>query len=368
MSFRLFCRPIVRFVPATVTVLVMAVLGCSSSSTPNNNNNSPDGGGNTAVTSLGTATAITQSTYNFISLEGPYWVASGNYLIFSDVVEKNMTGSLIYKYDPATSAFSVYPYPTAMPADTNGLGMDSKGQLVATERYNHQVTRVEGGSLKVLASTYPATGGKALNAPNDVVVDSHDNIYFSDTRWGSMYADADLVPNAAYRIAPDGSLSQVYVAGTDPTMTSVNGIAVSLDGMALYLGDDIANKLWKLPLAADGSVPAGAMPTLLADSSKLPGNKFLVPDGINIDDSGNIYVALNHHDVNAIAVLKPDGTLVGKYDVPVGIDPSPDGGAPLDPGGRGPSNITFGGADRKTLFITTLHGIYQVAVPTPGKP
>ena len=59
---------------------------------------------------LGTATEVTQTTYKFISLEGPYWVATPapGYLLFSDVVEKNAAGALIYKYDPATNMSLTY--------------------------------------------------------------------------------------------------------------------------------------------------------------------------------------------------------------------------------------------------------------------
>ncbi|HXI59457.1 MAG TPA: SMP-30/gluconolactonase/LRE family protein [Polyangia bacterium] len=315
---------------------------------------------------LGTASVISQTQYNFVSLEGPYWVASGKYLLFSDVVEKNMTGSLIYKYDPASNMFSVYPYPTAMPADTNGLGVDSKGQLVATERYNHQVTRVEGTTLKVLASMYM---GKPLDAPNDLVIDSSDNIYFTDTHYGSITPDAMLIPTGAYRISADGAtLTKIWEAGPDPLKNSMNGIAFSKDGKSLYLGDDTANTVIKVPLGADGLVPTGTTPVVLIKQSSIPGDRMKVPDGINIDDDGNIYVAVNHHDTNAVAVFGEDGTYKGRYDVPVGIDTDPDGGAPLDPAGKGPSNISFGGDDRKTMYITTLHAIYKVAVPTAGKP
>lgn len=365
-----------------LAVSVTAFSACSSSSGSNAGTGGAGGGSSDAGSGgssadaatdavpwgappLGTAAPINQTQFQFVSLEGPYWVASGKYLIFSDVVEMNGPGAKIYKYDPATGMFSVYPYPTAMPASTNGLGMDSKGQLVATERYNHQITRVENGMLKVLVSMNG--DGKPFDAPNDLVIDSKDNIYFSDNRYGSITPDAMLIPSAAYRIGADGMLTQIYVGGPDPHMNSINGIALSKDGTALILGDDTANKIWKLPLDADGLVAAGTQPTLLADMAKVPGDRLRVPDGINLDDDGNIYVALNHHDSNAIAVFGEDGTYKGRYDVPVPIDQDPDGGA-LDPAGRGPSNMTFGGPDGKTLYITTLHAIYQVTVPTTGRP
>jgi gluconolactonase len=316
---------------------------------------------------LGTASVISQTQYKFISLEGPYWVASGKYLLFSDVVEKNMTGSLIYKYDPAMDKFSVYPYPAPMPpADTNGLGVDSKGRLVATERYNHQIARVDGTTYTVLASMYM---GKPLDAPNDLVIDSADNIYFTDTHYGSITPDPMLIPTGAYRIAAaDGALTKIWEAGPDPLKNSMNGIAFSKDGKSLYLGDDTANTVIKVPLGTDGLVPTGTTPMVLIKQSSIPGDRMKVPDGINIDNDGNIYVAINHHDTNAVAVFGEDGTYKGRYDVPVGIDTDPDGGAPLDPAGKGPSNISFGGDDGKTMYITTLHAIYKVTVPTAGKP
>lgn len=356
----------------------LACLGTLASCSSSSSTTPMDGGptGDTGVPwgpQLGIATKIEQTgtTFKFVSLEGPYWVASGNYLLFSDVVEMNGADAKIYKYEPASGMFSVYPYPTPMPASTNGLGMDSMGRLVATERVNHRVTRVEGTPpmLKELAATYPLTGGKNFDAPNDLVIDSKDNIYFSDTRYGSLYPEAMLIPAAAYRISgTDGSIVRLFEGGPVPTMNSVNGIALSKDGKSLYLGDDTANKLWKLPLNADGLVDAGVTPTLLADQAKIPGNRFMIPDGINIDDDGKIYVAINHHDVNAIAVFGEDGTYMGRYDVPVDLDIDPATNKPADPGGKGPSNISFGGADRKTMFITTLHGLWKATAPTGGKP
>lgn len=65
-------------------------------------------------------------------------------------------------------------------------------------------------------------------------------------------------------------------------------------------------------------------------------------------------------------MFNPDGEYVGEYSVPVGLD---DGKTPVANGpGNGPSNVSFGGADRKTMFITTHHAIWQVKVETTGLP
>src|SRR5579863_3089441 len=66
----------------------------------------------------------------FVSLEGPLWVAAGPYLLFSDVVEKNAAGAVIYRFDPVYRRFSIFPYPAAEapgPTSTNGLAVDAAG-------------------------------------------------------------------------------------------------------------------------------------------------------------------------------------------------------------------------------------------------
>ena len=320
------------------------------------------GGGGAKRITLGTATRIDPGTNKYFSLEGPYWDAKTSTVLFSDVVEKNGAETpagepmpKIHKYDPATNMFSVFPYPTPMPASTNGLGMDSMGRLLVTERVNARVVRVEGTMLKELATMYM---GVAFNAPNDMVVGNGDNIYFTDTLWGSKKAMGDLAPNSAYRIAPDGMITKIH------SDSSINGIALSPDGKTLYIGNDMASTVVKFAVGADGAVTGAAQPFLTKAS--IPGDLFSIPDGINVDDSGNVYVAMNDNVTNSIAVFDPAGTYLGEYMVPVALDPGKMN--PKDGPGNGPSNVTFGGADRKTMYITTHHTLWKATAPTAGKP
>jgi gluconolactonase len=277
--------------------------------------------------------------YPFESLEGPFWVAAGGYLLFSDVVEQNGPGAKIYRYTPATNAFSIEPYP-AGPTSTNGLGVDARGDLLACERWNGAVVRIAAGGRSVLADRSRATGGLPLNAPNDIVVRADGTIYFTDTKWGAR--PGPHAPQAVYRIAPGGALT-VALAASMP-----NGVALSPDGATLYVGSDEQNVVWRLPLDAAG---AAGLATVIADASRVPGGLFRVPDGICVDDTGAFYVANNSDDVKAIQVFAPDGRFLGGIPIP-----------------ERPSNCTFGGPDRRTMFVTTLHAIYAVDVPTPGLP
>jgi len=295
---------------------------------------------------VGTPRAL-PSPVPFVSLEGPLWVAGGPYLLFSDVVEKNGPGAVIYRFDPVYRRFSIFPYAAdaTSPTSTNGLAVDAAGDLVACERYNGRLVRVTPeGKRTVLAESWPPSTaghlGAPLNAPNDVVLRGDGNMYFTDTDWGAREGTPHA-PTAVYRVSPAGGLSLVL------QMQKPNGIALSPDGGTLYIGSDAQAKVWQLPVDASGAVGA---PTLLIDGPRVPGG-FKVPDGICIDDSGNLYVANNSDEIKAIEVFDAAGQLLGRIPFPVA-----------------PSNFTFGGGDRRTLYVTTLHAVYEVRVPVPGLP
>jgi len=62
-------------------------------------------------------------------------------------------------------------------------------------------------------------------------------------------------------------------------------------------------------------------------------------------------VANNSADVRAIVILDSKGRFAGRIPIP-----------------EPPSNCSFGGEDRRTLYVTTLHALYEVRVDTPGLP
>ncbi len=320
---------------ATLIVLGAALSSCATTARP------APAASRTVVVAGGIAASAPRaipSSIPFVSLEGPFWVATGGYLIFSDVVEQNGAAAKIYRYDPGSGAISVVPYPQ-IPTSTNGLAVDAQGRLVACERWNGALARIDGGTRAVLADHAPG-GTESLNAPNDLTLRADGNIYFTDTKWGAR--PGAHAPTAVYRIAPDGVLSVAFAVDMP------NGVLLSPDGATLYVGSDAQDRLWRLPVAADGSVGAAAP---FVDTHSVPGGKMHVPDGLCTDDRGRIYVTNNSDDVSAIEVFDSDGHFADRIPIP----------AP-------PSNCTFGGADRRTLYVTTLHAVYEVRVDSPGLP
>lgn len=286
--------------------------------------------------SLGVARII-PSNIAFESLEGPFWVARWGALIFSDVVEQNAAAAKIYRFDPRTREFSVVPYP-GMPITTNGLAVDAKDQLVACERWNGVLARVSDAQRVIVVQQ--GADGLTLNAPNDLTIRTDGNIYFTDTTWGAQ--PGAHAPTAVYRVAPNGARSVAF------QINMPNGIALSPDGNTLYVGSDAQDRLWRLPVAADGKV-GSAEPFGNADAN--PQSRLHVPDGMCVDDLGRVYVTNNSAEVSAIIVFREDGHYYGRIPLP----------AP-------PSNCTFGAADRRTLYVTTLHALYEVQLDTPGLP
>jgi gluconolactonase len=352
-----------HFVPLSLLGALACATGGGPATTPAKSPAAAAGASAPAPADLfpgaGTPAALA-SELPFVSLEGPLWIAAGGgYLLFSDVVEANAPGARIYRFDPGSRRFAPFPYPVARPTSTNGLAVDPQGRLIACERYNARLVRVESdGKSTVLADGWPvgpagavappgppvasgaAGASQPFGAPNDLVVRRDGNVYFTDSDWGARPGSAHA-RMAVYRLSPAGQLSRVL------EMEKPNGIALSPDGATLYVGSDAQNKVWRLPVDAAGAPGA---PALFIDGAAVPGG-FKVPDGICVDDAGDLYVANNADEVKAIVVFDPAGRALGRIPIP-----------------ERPSNCTFGGADRRTLYVTTLHAVYAVPVPTPGLP
>jgi gluconolactonase len=259
---------------------------------------------------------------NFQFTEGPIWIASEGVLLFSDI-----PANTIHKLTPP-SAISVF----RMPSDnSNGLGLDQNGLLVAAEHGARRVSRTLGnGTVETVASEYMS---KKLNSPNDVIVRSDGNLYFTDPPYGlNNPNDSELGFFGVFRVAPGGAVSLVAM-----DMQRPNGIGLSPDGSKLYVADTQTSEVRVFPVSADGATGAGSK--LMSTSQS--------PDGLAIDDAGNLYVTTSA----GVEVFRPDGSKWGTVEVP-----------------QQPANCGFGGADRKTLYITARTGLYKVTLNIPGIP
>ncbi len=259
--------------------------------------------------------------------EGPLWWQEGGYLLFSDIGNNRRL-----RWTPADGV-SLALEPTHR---ANGLTRDPAGRLLACEHETRRVTRAEpDGSLTVVANSYR---GRRLNRPNDVIVSSKGDIYFTDPGFPAPGLDLDV--NGVYHITPDlGTITLIVWDFTRP-----NGLALSPDESILYINDTRRRHIRAFDLEANG-MPLLATDRVFCDlGGDRPGN----PDGMKVDAAGNVYCG----GAGGIWVIDPAGR-------PLGI---------IDHGQAGTTNVAFGGGDWQTLFFTTRHTLGSVPLLAAGLP
>jgi gluconolactonase len=288
---------------------------------------------------------------NFGFLEGPVWVHKGGYLLFSDI-----PANVIYKYDPRDGKFTVaVPYSGFNGSDSTGVGMqlndgqgvvtllgsnavtlDRQGRMVYCAHGDHQVVRVEAdGKRTVLANQYE---GKRLNSPNDLIYKSNGSLYFTDPPAGFREGDKDSKKELAFNgvyLFKDGQLKLLI-----KDMSTPNGLAFSPDEKYFYVNDSSKKTITRYDVQPDDTLANGK---LLVDmnTDKAPG----VPDGMKVDQKGNIYCT----GPGGVWIMTSDGQHIGTILT-----------AEL------PANLAFGDADGKTLYLTARTGLYRIHLKSSG--
>lgn len=263
--------------------------------------------------------------------EGPVWSEEQEAVLFSDVPQ-----NVVFKWKEG-EGLSQYLKPSgytgplkySKESGSNGLVFDAKGGLISCEHGDRRVSllRKGGGGGKItLADNYE---GKRFNSPNDACVDRAGNVYFTDPPYGLPNGSGDSqtreIPwNGVYRIAPDKTVKLL-----SKDMTFPNGIALSPDEKTLYVAQsDGKAALWK----AFPITPAGdpGESRVVADVTEMMKTMKGAPDGMKVDDKGNLWAT----GPGGIHIMTPEGKLLGRIDTKM-----PTG------------NCCFGGSDRNWLYI-----------------
>jgi gluconolactonase len=256
--------------------------------------------------------------------EGPVWHPDG-FLLFSDI-----PAARIYAWRP-DGRVSIWREASG---NSNGLTFDRSGRLLACEHGNRRVSVAQAdGTVVALTDTYE---GKRLNSPNDLVVRSDGSVYFTDPPYGIEPLPAEQPCNGVYCVRPDGTILRVLDDFDRP-----NGLAFSPDETILYVDDSRRRHVRAFDVQADGTLQNSRV---IADMDHpQPGS----PDGMKIDQAGNLYVA----GATGVWVFQPDGTHLGVIVTP-----------------ERPSNCAWGDDDGCSLYITARTSLYRVRVSVPGTP
>ena len=292
----------------------------SSSSSTTSSGSGGAGGGVVNVDPLVGVGAVEKVQDKFMFTEGPQWIPATKTLLFTDI-----PANRIHEHTPG-AGITVFREPSA---NANGLAVDPAGLLIACEHSGRRVSRtLANGTIVSVADAFE---GKKLNSPNDVIVGKDGSVYFTDPPYGLPDpGQSELGFFGVFRAAPGGKVEAIA-----KDMNRPNGIALSPDEKTLYIVDTATAELRVYPVKADGSVGVSSM---LAKTSPSP-------DGMAVDAQGNLFITTSV----GVEVYSPAGKLYGAIPVP-----------------EQPANCAFGGADRKTLYITARTGLYRVALQNPG--
>lgn len=272
--------------------------------------------------------ALEQIAAGFTFTEGPIWC--GDYLLFSDIPQNRIVKLQMFRRGPEVTTFR---HPSG---NSNGLTLDRNGRLVACEHSTRRVTRTEtDGTISIVAERYQ---GKRLNSPNDVVVRSDGSVYFTDPSYGlGIPPKWKEQPHCGvYRASPDGSLT--LVAGD---FNMPNGLAFSPDESILYINDSAERHIRSFSVSPEGNLSNGRVFTDMKGTT--PG----VPDGMKVDQQGNVYCT----GPGGIWIMDQTGKCLGKILMP-----------------ESPANFNWGDADWRTLYITAIGSIYRLRLSIPGIP
>lgn len=276
--------------------------------------------------------------------EGPAWRKSGGYLVFSDIprntVHKWAEGEGLSIF--LRPAGYIRNDPAGFELGTNGLVFDAEDRLVMADHGNRQIARLDEANFTrtTLADRFE---GKRLNSPNDLVIHSNGDIYFTDPPYGleglnnSPVKELDF--NGVYRLRPSGELTVVTRELTFP-----NGIALSPDERTLYVAvSDPRNPVWMAyDVAADGSVSGGRV--FFDGSPLLRQGKRGAPDGLTVDASGHLFAT----GPGGLLIISPEGRHLGTIVT-----------------GQATSNAAFGD-DGSTLYLTADMDIIRLRTRTRG--
>ncbi len=193
------------------------------------------------------------------------------------------------------------------------------------------------GTLKTLVDSFD---GKKLNSPNDVVVKSDGSVWFTDPEYGlktnpqtKQREGKEQAANHVFRHDPKTGKTTIVVKDCGQP----NGLAFSPDEKRLYIADSGTPKhIRAFDVAADGSLSGGQVLCKIDKGG---------PDGIRVDKDGRIWSSAG----DGVQIFAKDGSLIGKILV-----------------AEAPANLTFGGADGKTLFITARKSLYSIPVNVTG--
>ncbi|MDL5512750.1 SMP-30/gluconolactonase/LRE family protein [Arenibacter sp. M-2] len=253
--------------------------------------------------------------------EGPAVAPNG------DVFFTDQPNDRILRWSGKNKSVSVYMEPSGR---SNGLYFDHQGNLLSCADDKNQLWQIDPQkNVTVLIDDFE---GKKLNGPNDLWVDPKGGVYFTDPFYKRPYwtrTQQEIEQQRVYYLTPDHK--DIHIVAED--YVRPNGLIGNKDGSLLYVADIGDKKTYSYTINPDGSL---SNKTLFADMGS---------DGMTMDNQGNVYLT-----GDGVTVFAPNGKQILHI--------------PIDQ--KWTANVTFGGKNQKTLFITAMTSLYTLKMNVSG--
>jgi gluconolactonase len=236
------------------------------------------------------------------NIEGPNFDKKGKLY----VVNFQNDGTIAYVHaDGKPELFVTLPNGSV----ANAIQFDARGNMLLADFKKHNILEV---NMKTKAVTV-FCHNDSFNQPNDICINKKGQLFASDPNWKESKGQI-------WRIDPDGKSFLVA-----PDLGTTNGIELSPDEKLLYVGESGSRKIWSFSVNEKGE---------LSDKKLLIEFPDFGMDGMKCDKEGNLYVT--RYGKGTIAIISPSGQL--KREVVLK--------------GKRVSNITFGGKEGKSCYVT----------------
>ena len=191
----------------------------------------------------------------------------------------------------------------------NGIRISNQGDMYVADYTGHNILKIEMQSKKISVFAHDSL----MIQPNDIAITKYNTFFASNPNW------------------KDGTDSVWYankkgkIVMRETNMGTTNGIEVSPDNNKLYVNESLQRKVWQYKINRKG---------------KLKNKKLLIEftdygmDGMRCDVNGNLYIA--RYGKGTVAIVSPAGKFIKEVRLI----------------GKNPTNIAFGGADGKTVYVT----------------
>jgi gluconolactonase len=268
-------------------------------------------------------TQLTKVATGFGFTEGPVWDERG-FLYISDEEQNKIFK--VYEDGRKEEVISL--------GDPDGNTYDRSRRLIDCASVLRAIIAVTpDGKYTILAHKFE---GKRFNSPNDVIVGPDGALYFTDPTLDLVKGEVQEIPfQGVYRLSEKG---EVRLLSKD--LTQPNGLAFSPDGKHFYVDDSKERNIRVYDFKSDGSLANGRI-----FATEAGGPHEGVPDGMRVDEVGNLYIT----GPKGIWIWDPDGQHLGTIEMP-----------------EQPANLTWGGSGYQTLYITATTSVYKLQTKARG--